>query len=407
MKLANKVFLLTCVYSCLAAGEMPVQWKVPAPADGKPAGGYPILKGVRTHLIYRAAPETGMFSHHSQIVYVGGRFFASWSNHPTGEDGPGQRVLCSISNDGAEWRTPFECFPRFDKPQNPTEFGRALTAIAWVPLDGTVYAIAEVDDRMGNDNWGNISHDPKDSTPRHSYLGRYGWGRVARSVAADGTLGPIFWLVDNPPEPVPGFERHADARDPRSRTVAARITRELEKPEHLPAWDFRNKTAWTRGSDGHLLCEPSEFRRSDGTLVKLSRDRDGSQRLYVSLSGDGGRTWTVPEQTDIPDAPSKATSGVLPDGRVYLVGNQVANKGGGRDPLMISISSDGRTYQWAAVIRYGAAQVRAKGAAKSIGFQYPSAVIARNSLWVIYSVGKEDVEISEVPLSELGGKAKP
>jgi hypothetical protein len=35
------------------------------------------------------------------------------------------------------------------------------------------------------------------------------------------------------------------------------------------------------------------------------------------------------------------------------------------------------------------------------GFQYPSAVVAHDALWVIYSVGKEDVAVSRIPLSEL------
>jgi hypothetical protein len=401
------VLALASAHSWLMAGEVPVQWKVPPAEEGKPAGGYPILKGVKTHLIYHATPETGMFSHHAQIAFHNGSFFASWSNHPTGEDGPGQRVLCSISRDGATWQKPFECFPRFDKPQNSAVFGRVLTAIAWVPANGSLYAIAEVDDRIGNENWANQSKDPNNSTPQRSYLGRYGWGRVARTVAAHGKLGPIFWLADSPPEPMKGFEGYPGARAPRFRNVAAQITSELKKPAHLPAWDFRDKTAWTRASDGHLLCEPSEFRRSDGVLVKLSRDRNGSQRLYVSLSQDGGQTWTTAEQTAIPDSPSKATSGVLPDGRVYLIGNQMARDDHARDPLMVSISLDGKTFDWTGVIRYGAPQVREEGAAKSIGFQYPSAVVARNSLWVIYSVGKEDVEVSQVPLSEIGGKRQP
>jgi len=404
MTLSKAVLLFLLLCSWVRGGEAPVQWQAPRPEEDKPAEGYRVLRGVKTHLIYHATPESGMFSHHAQIAYYGDHFYVSWSNHPTGEDGPGQRLLCSISADGTSWRKSFECFPRFDKPQDPAVFGRVLTAIAWVPLRGALYAVAEVDDRIGNDNWGNISTDPRNSTPQHSYLGRYGWGRVARSVGPDGQVGPIFWLVDNPPEPMQGFEAYPGARDPRFQDAAAQIVRELDNPLHMPAWDFRTKTAWTVGADGHQLCEPSVYRRSDGTLVKLSRDRTGSQRMYVALSSNGGRTWTAAEQTNIPDSPSKATSGVLPDGRVYLVGNQVAKKDGSRDPLLVSISSEGKTFRDVAVIRYGAPQVRQNGAAKSVGFQYPSAVVARNSLWVVYSVGKEDVEISEVPTYELGGK---
>jgi hypothetical protein len=38
---------------------------------------------------------------------------------------------------------------------------------------------------------------------------------------------------------------------------------------------------------------------------------------------------------------------------------------------------------------------------KGAGFQYPSAVVVGDALWVIYSVGKEDVAVSRVPLASL------
>jgi hypothetical protein len=74
---------------------------------------------------------------------------------------------------------------------------------------------------------------------------------------------------------------------------------------------------------------------------------------------------------------------------------------------VISISLDGRTFDWAAAIRSGAGNVRAGGAAKSPGFQYPSAVATNGSLWVIYSIGKEDVAVSRIPIQELGRKGNP
>jgi hypothetical protein len=147
------------------------------------------------------------------------------------------------------------------------------------------------------------------------------------------------------------------------------------------------------------MCEPTVYRRPDGVLVKLSRDLDRSRRLYASLSRDDGFNWEPALRTDIPDSPSKPFAGTLPDGRVYLIGNQVAVPG--RDPLVLSLSKDGTHFTWAAAIRSGAPPLRREGHAKSLGFQYPSAVVTGGALWVIYSVGKEDVEVSRIPLKEL------
>jgi len=402
---ALKQFLLVALGGAQLLAQPPVRWGVPWPVEGQPVLGYPLLRGVEHIEIYHATPETGMFSHHAHIAHHRGAFLAFWSNHPTGEDGPGQRLLCSVSRDGRRWAKPFECFPPLGAVRDPSENGRVLTANGWVIVDDTAYAISEVDDRKGKFSRDDITLDPAESTPQRPYLGRYGWGRIARSVGADGQLGPLFWLVENPPEPVDGAPRLPDARDPRFRQVARKIRDALSDPRNQPAWDFKDKSAWTRGDDGHLLCEPTVFRRPDGVLVKLSRDRDreASLRLYVSLSTDGGESWTPAVRTDIPDSPSKSTSAKLSDGRILLIGNQVPPSHRGlRDPLVISLSRDGKTFDWAAAIRHGAPEIRAPGSAKGRGFQYPSAILARDAVWVIYTIGKEDVAVSRIPIAELG-----
>jgi hypothetical protein len=87
---------------------------------------------------------------------------------------------------------------------------------------------------------------------------------------------------------------------------------------------------------------------------------------------------------------------------VFLIGNYVPeNAHGLRDPLVLSLSRDGKRFDRAAAIRAGSPEVRTAGSAKSRGFQYPSAVVARGALWVIYSIGKEDVAVSRIPLEAL------
>jgi hypothetical protein len=258
----------------------------------------------------------------------------------------------------------------------------------------------EVDDKLGRDA---PVPDPTRSRGRaYKFRGnppRRGFGRVARQVRPDGSMGEIFWLVGDPPAPVPGFPAYPDLTDSRFTRTGLAIDRLLSDPLHMPAWDFRNRTAWIQAADGHGMCEPTVYRRPDGVLVKLSRDLDRSRRLYASLSRDDGFHWEPAVRTDVPDSPSKPFAGTLPDGRVYLIGNQVAQPG--RDPLVLSLSSDGVRFDRAFAIRSGAPPLRREGSAKVVGFQYPSAVVADGALWVIYSVGKEDVDVSRIPLEEL------
>jgi hypothetical protein len=270
-----------------------------------------------------------------------------------------------------------------------------LTANGLYVVDGTVYAIAEVHEYFAKDD-GELRQKLEAATGRKTTRGRLGWGRLARAVKPDGQLGPVFWLVDDPPKPLGDHPALPHAGDPRFAAIAKALNQRMAQPLHMPAWDFRGHTNWTTAADGHGLCEPSVYRRPDGVLVKLSRDLQHSRRIYAATSEDGA-SFAPAIRTSIPDAPSKSVSGTLPDGRIYLVGNQSI----GRDPLVISLSRDGVVFDRAAAIRAGAPRVRIRGRAKGPGFQYPAVTIVGDALWAIYSIGKEDVAVSRVPLAAL------
>ncbi len=378
--------------------QPPVRWELPWPDQDAPGLGYPPLEGVEHTEIYRATPETGLFSHHSQLTHHGGAFFAAWSNHPDGEDGPGQRVLWAISPDGEEWSQPPELFPPFSVPREADAWGMVLTANGWAPLDGTLYAVAEVHDNPG---WQDDSgmYTSRVRTDRCYRRIRIGHGRVARPVSPDGTLGPILRLVEEPPDPSATFPRYADATDACFAEAARRINDWLAHPLNRPAWEFLHWTTRLQAADGELLCEPTAYRRPDGALVRLARHLGRSRRLYAAVSEDDGATWSPLVRTNIPDSPSKSVAGTLPDGRIYLVGNQVERRE--RDPLVIGLSSDGVVFDRAAAIRSSAPEIRFPGLYKSPGFQYPSVAVADGALWALYSIGKEDVAISRVPLEAL------
>jgi len=398
--------------------QSPVRWAAPWPDVKKPAAGFPLLEGVEHFTVFRAAKATGIYNHHAHLLHHGGTFFALWSNHDHGEDGPGQRVLGAISRDGRRWSPPVEVFP----PQGPSGDaegrGRVMTANGLLLIDGTAYAVGEVHDNVGFTDAAAKVVVPERGA-RYYARARRGWGRLARSIAADGTLGPAFWLVDDPPEPLPGFPAYPGAADPRFAEPAARINRLQQEPLGRPYWDFRASNAGGRMADayqtavdGHTLCEPTTYRRPDGVFVRLFRDRDHSHRLYAATSRDG-REWTTPQPTNVPDSPSRTHTGSLPDGRVFMLGNQLSAppdvpdkpRHYTRDPLVLSLSSDGRVFDFAAAVRAGAPAIRLGGKGKGRGFQYPYGVVAGDALWVIYSIGKEDIGISHVPLGSLPGAA--
>lgn len=349
-------------------------------AGGNRTEGFPCLRDTQTATLYRATPETGSYSHHSHIVHFEGTIFAVWSNHPRDEDAPGQRVLLSRSIDqGSTWAEFVELFPPLDRVDPASADGegrRTQCANGFAVVDRILYALSEVWDDGGG-------------------CRTAGRGRLVRSIKPDGALGAPFWLGKDAPAPKAGLPAYP-AGDP---ALVEEINAYLGLPGNEPTWEFRHLTTRPTADDGHLLCEPTTaWKLRNGAWCKLYRDLGRSNCNYASFSHDDGLTWTAGTRTNFPDANSRATAGVLPDGQVYVISNTSPD---GRVPLAISLSKDGLSFDRTALIRNDAVPLRHEGRWKNTGFQYPHSAIVDDSLCVMYSVNKEDIQVTRIPLAEL------
>lgn len=144
--------------------------------------------------------------------------------------------------------------------------------------------------------------------------------------------------------------------------------------------------------------EPNMIVRPDGQAVVGFRSQDGF--LYASTTEDDGMSWSEPVQTDFPDSTSRFHLQRLPDGRCILINNPSSTQYD-RSVLALSISDDGITYNRAFAIRLESATVGFTGKHKLDGWQYPHSVVWNDSLFVAYSVNKEDIAVSRIPLSAL------
>jgi len=377
-----------------------IEWRGEIQEEKSDLGLYNI-PNIETITLFKPNDKTGTFNHHPYITYFNSTLVASWSNHERDEDAPGQWVMWSYSSDGGEnWSNPKQLFPSVDDVEllEDEEAGdRTMIANGFAHIDGDLFAIAEVW------QWGTGRRDGL----RGGIAGRDGIGRLARRVKLNGELGPIFWLEYNAPLSLPGYENYESARHPEFEKIALKINNYLANPMYWPQWELKHNTTKPKAADGHQLAEPTRaWQLKDGTYARFWRDLNDSYYNYVSYSFDYGSNWTDPIQTNFPDADSRSTSGKLSDGSIYIVSNirrkewNTSNYSS-RDPLAISIANDGLKFNRVGIMRHNAPQIRYSGRSKGPGFQYPHSVTTNDALWVIYSVGKEDIQVSKIPMDDL------
>jgi len=173
-------------------------------------------------------------------------------------------------------------------------------------------------------------------------------------------------------------------------------------PTGRSGWQKGDFLAEDRGKQSREL-EPSQYLRRDGSIVMLFRDQRSSFRKLAAISTDMGQTWTKAELTNMPDARTKQCAGNLPDGTAYMVSCPANGKW--RWPLVLQLSDDGILFDRALLIRSGSAgdlpAKRYEGRYKTIGYSYPKAMIHDNKLYIGYSVNKEDVVCSIIPIELL------
>jgi predicted neuraminidase len=129
--------------------------------------------------------------------------------------------------------------------------------------------------------------------------------------------------------------------------------------------------------------EPSILTYSDGSLQVLCRTKEGV--VAQSRSRDGGKTWTQPAATHLPNPNSGTDAITLRDGRQLLVYNHTQRREkfpSGRNMLNVALSDDGKA--WRPVITLERDQGE---------YSYPSVVQADSGmLHVVYTWRRQTVK---------------
>ncbi len=320
--------------------------------------------------------EQGGVNQHNYLMHHQGQFWIMWSDGPGVEDRVGQRVKFATSKDGRTWSSPEFLTPEPPGSAPGSEFYGTRTdkGFRWIARgfwkrDNELLALASLDEAAG-------------------FFGPGLTLKAFRRQEAGNTWEDVGVIAENtinnfPPE-----------RLPDGQWMMSRRTYDYKKTGvHFLIGGVESMSTWESfpvlGSGSELAAEePLWWVLPDDRLLGLFRDNRRSGFVFRSFSTDLGRTWTLPERTNFPDATSKFHGLRLRDGRYVLVSNANPKK---RDPLVLSISSDGITFRQMGYL-VGGRHV-----------DYPHVIEHEGQLFVAFAGGKQSVEVLRINIDEMTG----
>ena len=329
------------------------------------------VPGAETVIVFRAEDEGPHYANGAVLTVFKGRFYCMWQASERDEDSADTKLVYAVSEDGEQWPDPRELA------------GAGTTSGGWWNAGDSLVAYVnvwpeEIDPR-GGETWYRASGDGE------------GWTQMRPVRMADSS--PMRGILEQ------------DPRSSKNRIIGAAHFQPglqvcpiyTDSPDGVTGWHKADFPATPYKTQTREL-EPSLFQRK-GEQVMVFRDQTGSFRKLASVSRDNGETWTKAVETDFPDSRSKQCAGNLPDGTAFLIGNPTGSKD--RSILAIATAKDGKTVDRAWLIGCNPAPGRYEGKAKTPGYSYPKAIVHGDYLYVAYSINKEDIALTRLPVAAV------
>jgi hypothetical protein len=337
-----------------------------------------VMRANRTH------PEWGdgfgwTYNHAPNLAYWKGKFYFHYLSNPFSEHvAPGRTLLC-VSADGRNWGQPVELFPPYEF------FGGEMAMMHqrmgfYVAPNGRLLA------------FGFYAHAPNP-------FGRFGLGRAVREIYENGGLGPIYFIRYNRAsgwgEENTSFPYYQRSSDPGFIEACESVLEDRLIRQQW--WDEERKPGEFFGVEGRIQAL-SFYHREDGAVVGLWK------HSLAALSFDEGVSWTEPVRV-----PTLIMSGAkiwgqkTDDGRYALVYNPIRDSER-RYPLAIITGDDGIHFDDMLAVHHEVPPRRFWGIWKDWGPQYNRGIAEGNGnppgpdMWVAYSVNKEDMWVSRIPV---------
>ncbi len=166
---------------------------------------------------------------------------------------------------------------------------------------------------------------------------------------------------------------------------------------------YRPGTAKLAQDGKQALAHEAQYRRPDGSWVAVREYlRPKQEPVYHGAERADGDTYYPPARRTNLYGAIKPAAGELPDGQVFVVGNST-----NRRSMYITVSRDGRVFDrsWFLLHKqlknYTPGEMKREGGSGS-GPQYFVPAVVGESLWLIYSIAKEHIGVTRVPIKALG-----
>ena len=396
--------LLALAMGCLAALPASAQDRIhytgtelanPAYHDGQLS---PVV-GVHNIQIMRANrefPDSSngngwTYNHQPMLAYWNGQFYYQYLCDPVDEHVPPSHTVLMTSKDGYHWTNPQIVFPEYKVPDGYTKAGRQDVAKNLIAImhQRVGFYVSKSGKLITMGNYG-VAMDKKDDPNDGN-----GIGRVVREIKKDGTYGSIYFIYYNH-----GFNEKNTAFPYFKRSKDKAFVKACQEILDNPLYRMQ----WVEEADRNDPIIPlnkeykafNYYTLPDGKIACLWK------HALTSISEDGGNNWAEPvlRAKGFVNSNAKIWGQRLSDGTYATVYNPSEF----RWPLAISLSKDGLEYTTLNLVHGEITPMRYGGNYKSYGPQYVRGIQEGNGtpkdgdLWVAYSVNKEDMWVSRIPV---------
>lgn len=354
------------------------------------------VHNIQTFRANREHPELAegfgwTYNHAPMLAYWNNQFYLEYLSNPIGEHVPPGQTLLQTSKDGYNWTRPVVIFPQYKLTDGTTKEGRTEVAKNtyavnhqrmgfYVSKKKRLLALAFYGIILGDHD------DPNDGN---------GIGRVVREILPDGSFGPIYFIRYNHAfnEKNTSFPFYKSSND---QGFVEACNELLAIPLMMQQWveeADRNDPLITLKKEVKAL---SYYHLPDGRAIGLWKN------ALTSISKDNGKTWLY-NPTRAPKFVNSNAKiwGQRTSDRKYAT---VYNPSEFRWPLAISVSDDGLKYKNLLLVNGEISPMRYGGNYKSYGPQYVRGIDEGcgnppdKNLWVTYSMNKEDMWVSSIPV---------